>query len=576
MIVNKTKRKRTEASPVFVLTLDYNLAELPSSQHRAGLAGLIMMLQWLKEQEKHEGICELTRLDEFGATLQIDERGLKALFEETYNHVEGERESTKLETTVKSKKVKPYKEIRYREEMVSETGEKKLTSIYVYPDYIPKGAFLSSYDPTANDAGEGIWIGLWRDFVWRVVRKKDQAKNIYRDKKKPATEAEKVWEELTSSKSKASALSGTDLIGARAYNAEQIPFKDKAEQKLLLHFWSYVAQIYIPITTVIDKKTKRPKIEEVGFAVAIPEVARLDTFCRVLPKVLNNREQERKGFRQRPRDCLIDVPAEGALDLFIKLRDRIALSEGARSTGRVVSAIEVFHVSAAGDDVNIKGTARIEPESFRPDEYERVRHNLWNHEFRKQRVLNILNDEREWYANFDKLLSRLPLKLGFDGEYFSHDARESFKAEVKDLEEEWPMNNVDDAPFASRDTEDMDSEASTQAKREPKSSEALVYKVVGRYLDRKLKAKRNLGYVDVITGEADKDEYSKERRKLATDAFYSVKSRTRNDFTEYFANTLCSVSQNMAEDDYVALARELHQNPERIRTLTMLALAARS
>ena len=63
-----------------VLELDYNLAELPSSQHRAGLAGLVLMVQWLKRQGTHKGICEIIRLAERGTTLRINQEGLESHF----------------------------------------------------------------------------------------------------------------------------------------------------------------------------------------------------------------------------------------------------------------------------------------------------------------------------------------------------------------------------------------------------------------------------------------------------------------------------------------------------------------
>ncbi len=572
------KPKQTKAPPVSVLPLDYNLAELPTSQHRAGLAGLVLMVQWLNEQKKIEGICELTRLDEQGATLRIDETGLKCLFAETYDFIEDEQESEKIRTRTKSKAEIPPKRTIYKE-IIDKNGEKTTIPVYIYPIYIPKGAFLVSYDSTADNAGKGIWVDLWRDFVWSVIRKKDTTRGIYRNKSNSAKEATKLWKEIISDTgsfdNRPPDLSSTDLIGARAYNAERVLFKDTAKQKLLLNFWAFTAQVYLPITTVIDKKTKRPRPEEVGYVVAIPEVARLETFCKVLPNALhNNRGVEHRGFRQRPRDSVIDVPAEGALDFFLKISDRVSLSEGARGTSRTVTAIDVMHIDSSGNDISIMGTARVEPESFNPDEYERVRHSLWNHEFRKQRILNILN-ERKWYEGFDSLLSRLPFKLGFDGEHFSHDARDSFNFEVKDLKREEKMNDTQDDPFADKDANKEG--GSMQVGKAPKSVEALVYQAVGRYLDRKLIAKRKYGYSDVKSGAADKDEYSKERRALATDAFYSVKSRTGADFAEYFANTLCSVSQNpMSEADFVLLAEALRKETENVRTLTMLALSARS
>jgi len=48
----KTKIKQTEA--VDVLMLDYQLAELPSSQHRVGLAGLVLIIRWLERQPEFQ------------------------------------------------------------------------------------------------------------------------------------------------------------------------------------------------------------------------------------------------------------------------------------------------------------------------------------------------------------------------------------------------------------------------------------------------------------------------------------------------------------------------------------------
>lgn len=584
MVAKNGTKKQGEKSPMSDISLEYNLAELPSSQHRAGLAGLVLMVKWMEQQRKIGGICELTRLDENGATLRIDANGLKALFAETYDHTEGEELRDEPKTRAKSKKPVPVKDIRKREEIDPETGERKDIPIYVYPTYTPKGALLLNCDSTANDAGKGIWVELWRDFIWNVVRKKDPARNIYRDKSNHAKAANKLWSELTLDE-EPSKLSGTDMIGARAYDAEEIPFQDKAKQKLLLHFWSYIAQIYLPTITVINKKTKKPELKEFGYALAIPEVTRLETFCKLLPQVLHKRNKEHRGFRQRPRDSVIDVPAEGALDLFIKLNEQITLSESARATSRVVSAIDVIHVDASGQDVSIKSTTRIEPESFKPDEYERVRRGLKNHEFRKQRVLNILNGREEWYADFDKLLCRLPLQMGFEDEHFAHDARESFEREVKDLKDEKKMNVASEDLFATQNADDEDTDllaaqdakntTNPSAKSEPKSRETLVYEVVGRYLNRKVEDRYKTKWEDVKDDQESKDEHNKNRRKLATDAFYNVRSRTGEDFIEYFVATLCSVSQNMTQEDYESLARALYDNPDKIRALTMLALSAR-
>lgn len=57
-----------------VLTLDYTLAELPSSQHRAGL---VLMVRWLHRLDdwKQDGaaICEIENLNDRAVTLRINQ-----------------------------------------------------------------------------------------------------------------------------------------------------------------------------------------------------------------------------------------------------------------------------------------------------------------------------------------------------------------------------------------------------------------------------------------------------------------------------------------------------------------------
>src|SRR5437773_9017968 len=87
------KKKKAQAPET--LEIDYQLAELPASQHRAGLAGLVLMVEWLGRQGKNKGICELKRLNELGTTLSINELGLEALFNEVYGAYKEDREYPK-------------------------------------------------------------------------------------------------------------------------------------------------------------------------------------------------------------------------------------------------------------------------------------------------------------------------------------------------------------------------------------------------------------------------------------------------------------------------------------------------
>lgn len=106
--------------------------------------------------------------------------------------------------------------------------------------------------------------------------------------------------------------------------------------------------------------------------------------------------------------------------------------------------------------------------------------------------------------------------------------------------------------------------------------EALIYKMVGAYINRKLRSKYSLEWEQVKNNPSKKKEYEEMREKIAKDAFLAVRSRTEMDFINYFASTICSVSQYMDEESFSTLAQALYQETDKVRTLTMLALSARS
>lgn len=553
------KKKRTQTTEV--LELDYQLAELPSSQHRAGLAGLVLMVRWLERQDTNQGICELARLDELGATLRINELGLEALFNEAYAASREEQERPQPFKNKNKEIVPPLRE-EVRQETDPKSGKTKEKTVYIYPVVIPKGAFLIDLDPSA-ERNKGVWVKLWRDMVWSIFRGvpatrkpfEDRAAGIHPD------DAAKVWNDLTQPLHYSVDLPSTYFIGAQANNAENVPFKDRARFQFLLHFWPFAAQTYVP--ALINNEGER---DFVGYALAIPDVANLIWFCEELPKALkNNRGIELSGYR--PRDSVVDLAVESALDILSLLRARIAAQEGERATSDLVLGVDVIHVEKQGNNIRLLGTSRLDPEASMIDEYVRLRHSLWNPLFRKQRLLNLIN-ERPWHTGFDAILSRLPYEQTIGSKTFRRDARESFKNEVETTNEETQRQMTEDEELSN--AEPIDSGSSPEF-----TCEELIYKLVGTYISRKLKNKYQLEWSSVKGDPKKRAEYEESKEKIARDAFLAIRSRTGADFTDYFASTLCSVPQHMGEKHFETLARALHYETDKVRTLTMLALSAR-
>ncbi|HKZ03013.1 MAG TPA: type I-MYXAN CRISPR-associated protein Cmx8, partial [Pyrinomonadaceae bacterium] len=372
--------KRKRAPQVEVLELDYQLAELPSSQHRAGLAGLVLMTRWLERQGPVKGICQIARLDGLGATVQINREGLAALFDEVYAASKEEQERSQPLKNKQKEIVPPLRE-ETRTEVDPKSGKEKTKTVYVYPVVIPKGAFLVQLDPSAT-GDKGIWIKLWRDVIWTIFRGVPATRKPFEDRaeRKQTKEAAEVWADLSQPADYPVELPSTYFIGAQAISAENVPFKDRARFQFLLHFWPYVVQLYVP--SVVDNEGTR---NFAGYALAIPDVADLELFCEELPAVMRGRGIDLAGYR--PKESIIDLAVESGLDTLKRLQERLALREGSQATSDLVLGVDVVHVEKQGNNIRTRGVGRVDPEPAMIDDYTRIKASLWNPQFRKQRLM---------------------------------------------------------------------------------------------------------------------------------------------------------------------------------------------
>ena len=542
------------------LQLDYQLAELPSSQHRAGLAGLVLVVQWLQDdpafQEKVEtgAICRLTRLDDNGATLESNQAGVEALFDEIYAANLEERDYDKPKTKGKGEKkeIVPWKGYPEPKKGV-DPKTRKPKKLYPYDDVIPQGSFLahSTYD-ASSDGKNGHWIKLWRDMVWSILRGVPATRKPFEERaeENSTKDAANSWMQLTQPEEFTVKLPSTYFLGAQENNAENVPFRDRARFQFLLHFWLFAAQIYVP--TVVNNEGKR---DFVGYAIAIPDIARLQWFCEELPGLLRDRSPEPWGYR--PRDCIVDLAVESALDMMKRLRDRLQQTTSDQTTAPTLFGIDVIHTEKQGNNVRLLSATRLNPDTATTDEYAQIRDGFWSPLFRRQCLLNLVNHS-PWHTGFDALLCTLSYQQTIEDRYFRRDIRKKIEAII---EQEKQM-----------------SETVTEAAIEP-----IVFQLVKNYVSRKLKAKYDLEWKKQWTGlkqeelekQAGYDEYSKMKAKIAKTAFLDIRSRTEQmDFINYFVSSLCSVPQHMKSESYVELTQALYQETDKIRTLTLLALSA--
>lgn len=521
------------------MELKYSLAELPSSQHKAGLVGLLLMIDRLKLVSKDELVSRFTETE---AVIRITEGGLKLLLDETYaatSELQG-REAA-------YKGVEPEKIV---EEIVhSKSGKERLKKIFYYRTVVPRGSFLETKDESESK----IWIKLWRDMVWQILRGVPATRIPFEDRAngKTCPDTASLWKQLNQDINKPVDLPSTYFLGAQAFNAEKVPFKDNGRAQFLLHFWPYVCQIYIP--QVVDRDGKRSFN---GYALALPDVSLLDSFVSNYRQLLENRDNQAVGFR--PKESIIEMPEEAGLDLIMRLNETISRTTAKQEISQAIFGIDIFHLLRDGNNVRLLYTGRVEPESKRDQMYATLKKSLLDHSFRRQSLINLLKTE-SWSAGFDVLLSCLPLDQGLCSPYFSHDAGFCFQAEKERNEEKIQMKIASAEPITSEDV----------------CLESIVLKIVDGYLRQKLKDKYGLEWSKIHNETKSRAEYNDKREGVVKECFYAIRSRTGDDFINYFASNICSVPHWMTYDEYSCITKSLYADTDKVRTLSMLALSAR-
>jgi CRISPR-associated protein Cmx8 len=531
------------------LELSYQLAKLPSSQHRAGLASLILMIRELKNQpwfeERENVILEFTELKEYSAALKLNLEGLKALFDFTYQAFNEER------WTIQKDKKREYSDLEIREvEKKDKNGKVKLVKEYLYNVVIPKGAFLAYWDSSSEDEDKGLWIKLWRDMLWNIVRGVPATRNPFNnrcDDQGYSQDVEKLWKDLNNPK-KTTGQSGNYYLGAMASTPENIPTKDIISYQFLLNFAPFVFQVYRPAS--LDKDGKR---EFNSYAIVVPDVANLKQFCQAFPKVLKERDTKKLGYL--PREAVIDLAEEGALNFFL-LQNRIARQTGEQLIKKSILGVEVFQSEKIGNAIKFQGIKYVEPISSMEDRYAEIKDNYWCPWFRKQRLLNLINSqlnsnnefiEIPAWIGFDAILSRIPRKWLSDP-YFSHDARQLFNIEV--------LQNQGCKKMSSKIREYSE----------------IIYQVCQSYILGRLNSKYELTWNECKGNSKKEAEYNEKKNKIANEAFLAIRSRTEKQaFIDYFVSTLYPF---IKKEEFAQFAEDLFSRTDEIRALTLLALAS--
>jgi CRISPR-associated protein Cmx8 len=392
------------------LELTYDPFTLPTAQHRAGLAGLLVLVESLRRR-KIKPLPEVSGSDDGKVTVRLAEKSLQVLLDDLYDASWEERPSNKKPQVGKTRNVRTID--------ASRAGKTN-----TFKAITPKGAFLKALSMSEP------WLKLWRESVWSVLRGIPKTRIPYEERaeRKHVGEAEAAWKNLKKFEQarEKGQMPSVDIasslfVGAQAANAERVAFRGRADEVFLLHFWPVVAGIYVPEVIDSEGRTKF-----VGYVLAVPDVSGLDGFVRAFPESVAQLGTEMAGYR--PREAVISLPQEGGLEY---LRHLASLAKGKARAGEIaysVAGVEVYHLEKQGKSIHVLAADRVAATADMLEEYEAIRGRYRHPLFRRQIILNLLWGD-PWYRGFERIFAthRREWFIGSHAERFVVDARRRFE-----------------------------------------------------------------------------------------------------------------------------------------------------
>jgi CRISPR-associated protein Cmx8 len=561
-----TEAPKPVQPPVEVI---YDLFDLPTAFHKAGLAGLILLIESLKSRQvltADEAKYEMTAT---GATVAFTEPLVRKLMDDIYD-------AESKEVAVKAKW--PNAEVV----RPPTDAEKEAATPFVYRVVQPRGAFFDN----VCDGEKEIWRKLWRDMLWNIPRSRPTTREPYnqRAEGKSCKEGPNAWTELTKvRKARArndfhtTGISSSLFPGAQDTNAESVSFEGLAEQNLLLHFWTLVVLLFVPQAVESGGET-----DFVGYTLAVPDVANLTNFVKEYPKLLARLSKDAR--RHRPAQAVIDLPAEGALAFLDDLATLTGLHVESGELRFSIGGVEYLHLHKPPKQNNVKlmTAGRIAPNrrllsGYRAiacpkDESTRYRNPLF-----RRGLLAALFEDVPWYRPFGRTFSmfdegafiRRPRKA--DDEkgpaQFATDAAKKFRHETKLFTQ--TLERSADMPDIPRPTA---------------PPAVIVNRVVRSYLLARTQEKTGIDPDKYKTPDGETDykaipgEFNEAKQKLALSLILEFRSRREQAFVDHFAATFFSVTQRLTEADRLELANLLlvADRREDLKTLALLSLSANS
>ncbi len=574
------------------ITLSFDLLDLPTAQHRAGLAGLILQIDSMGEggnRRPKKLTPEIEEVTTTTATVTFTRDSMQGVFDDLY--------AAKLVEVVVANKwpgeAKPKDGEFHVSKKDPKTGELKQARGFAYDVVQPQSPCLSSHLKLGS---KDPWLDLWRQMVWTIPRGGNNVRSRapFNDRAagKPCGDGATAWTQVVDfhekharSRFPIAPISGALMLGAQAVNAENVPFSGRVDHNLLLHFWQVVVMTFVP--QVVSRKDA--KIERDGYVLAIPDVADLREFRYSFPRIIGHLEGDPG---RTPAGAKIDLPDQACLELLRRLKDEAeqetkklgatgparsradrfearlaretgdrgaqkALVEGkaGRSFGDCVRAVESYHMSKVGNNVKILSFARVADRPGLVEDYANIARSYRNPLFRAA-LMRALIRGRPWYSGMTELFAEYPWPFFVSADEtpkylprFGRDGLGKFLALRKDTHQ---------GSF-----QEMDDEQRLQ------HLSLVIQRLVIKYVEGRAESKTGKKVKDfprrTVDGKVRRvypNEFREAQQRVCSDAFLAMRSRHDQDFVEFFAGSVCSVAQFLTPADYQFLTGVLMTRPD--------------
>jgi CRISPR-associated protein Cmx8 len=538
MAKKANKKKQNIGKEPDSITLEYDLYSLPTAQHKAGLAGLLILIDTMKKR-KMENVPEVKEISETGCKIIFNKKNMQALFDDFFDAA---WEETERNSRLKKKDKTLIRPKRIEKKAIKENGKEKEKEIYIYDVVVPAGNFFKVLYPKNADG----WIKIWRDMLWNTLRGIPTTRNVYEERaeNKKSSEANIVWRQMGKDILKPNEIKlgipSSLYVGAQDVNAENVPFIGNVKDNFLLYFWTIASLIFQPRTFSIDGK-----YENMGYAIVIPEPANLKNFVDDVENMLGSIAVDMEGYR--PKASIIDLPAEGGFEYLLNIVKNMV-----KRKELSINAVEIKHLEKRGNNIKVLQALKIAPNKNIISNYENIKKECDNYFNKTIRIKNLIGGN-VWFDGFDEAFSEWPMsffvsmqgKSPYNTMSFEYEILQRFK-KIEKLKE-------------GGNTMEKDDELSLK-----------IYRLIREYVNQRV-AKKN-GLSD--TKDIYSFKYHEDREHVCTDAFLAMRGRREKDFVEYFTGSICSVPQFLPEEDYLLVSKTLMEDWEKVKTLSMLAISA--